>query len=120
MHSFDNLHVLRRCFSATAFLVLSASTTQAQRPQTFTHSDTLRGSLGPGRTWWDVNYYNLDVQVNPKDSTIRGTTGITYTVTAPSREMQIDLKMPMEIDSVVQSGRALKFRRDGDAFFVTP
>ena len=25
----------------------------------FTHQDTLRGSNGPGRDWWDVLIYNI-------------------------------------------------------------
>src|SRR6185503_6529913 len=37
----------------------------------------------------------------------------------PGQEMQIDLQVPLTIDSIVQAGRQLKFRRDGNAFFVT-
>jgi aminopeptidase N len=33
--------------------------------------------------------------------------------------MQIDLQVPLEIDSVVQGGRRLETRRDGNAFFAT-
>jgi hypothetical protein len=33
--------------------------------------------------------------------------------------MQIDLQTPLEIDSVLQEGRRLSYRRDGNAFFVT-
>jgi len=33
--------------------------------------------------------------------------------------MQIDLQMPLVIDSVVQDGTELSARRDGNAFFVT-
>src|SRR4051812_32546123 len=98
---------------ATLGMTILAMPLQAQRETAFTHADTLRGSLGPGRTWWDVTYYDLDARINPKDSTVRGSTGIAYLVTEPSRDMQIDLQMPMEIDSVVQGGRKLRTRRDG-------
>ena len=37
----------------------------------------------------------------------------------PSTEMQIDLMVPLEVDSMVQDGRAVRFRRDGNAFFAT-
>lgn len=83
-----------------------------------TRADTLRGSIGPERAWWDVAFYDLHVRVNPADSTVRGRNGITYRVVSPAREMQIDLQEPMRIDSVVQDGRRLAFRRDGNAFFV--
>ena len=87
----------------------------------YTHADTLRGANGPARAWWDATFYDLHVRVNPADSTIRGRNGITYRVLTapPTREMQIDLQVPMEVDSVVQGRRKLSYRRDGNAFFVT-
>jgi len=91
----------------------------AQRPETFTHADSIRGSNTPERAWWDVTFYDLHVAVNPKDSTIAGWNGITYTVTGPAREMQVDLQVPLEVDSMIQDGRRLTYRRDGNAFYVT-
>ena len=89
----------------------------AQGP--YTHADTLHGSNGPGRAWWDAAFYDLHVRVNPADSSIRGWNLITYRVLQPSQEMQIDLQVPLEIDSVVQDRHRLAFRRDSNAFFVT-
>ncbi len=86
----------------------------------YTHADTLRGSITPERAWWDVVFYDLHVRLDPSDSTLRGWNGITYRVKGSSRDMQIDLQVPLEIDSVVQDGRRLVYRRDGNAFFVTP
>ncbi|MEH6514319.1 MAG: M1 family peptidase, partial [Maribacter arcticus] len=40
--------------------------------QTFTEQDTLRGSITPERSWWDLNYYHLDIDVNPDDKFISG------------------------------------------------
>lgn len=95
----------------------------AQQPDTtrYTRADTLRGSNGPARAWWDATFYDLHVRVNPADSTIRGWNGITYRVLGapPAREMQIDLQVPMQLDSVKQDGRKLTLRRDSNAFFVT-
>ena len=89
-----------------------------QRTPVFTHADTLRGALGPGRDWWDVTFYDLHVRVSPADSSISGWNGITYRVTKPGREMQIDLQPPLVVDSMKLEGRALTWRRDGSAFFV--
>jgi aminopeptidase N len=105
-----------------ALLVCPLTLATAQEEGTrFTHADTLRGSNGPGRSWWDATFYDLHVRVNPADSTIRGWNGITYRVLAapPAREMQIDLQVPMDVDSMVQARRRLTYRRDGNAFFVT-
>ena len=93
----------------------------AAKPDTtrFTRADTLRGSNTAERAWWDVTFYDLHVKVNPADSSISGWNGITYRVVSAAREMQIDLQVPLEVDSMVQDGQALRYRRDGNAFFAT-
>lgn len=90
------------------------------RQHTFTHADTLRGSITPQRAWWDVVYYDLHTAVQPSDSSISGHNEITYRVTEPcnGRTMQIDLMIPLQIDKVVQKGEQLNYRRDGNAYFV--
>jgi aminopeptidase N len=90
----------------------------AQTTRTFSRADTLRGSNGPARSWWDVEYYDLNVTVSPGDSSIRGWNGISYRALRSGSEMQVDLQVPMVLDSVIQNGRALTFRRDSNAFFV--
>jgi len=91
----------------------------AQRVRTFSHADTLRGTNGPERSWWDVTFYDLNVSVHPADSTIAGWNEIAYRVLEPGSAMQIDLQEPMRVDSMTQRGVRLDYRRDGDAFFVT-
>jgi aminopeptidase N len=84
-----------------------------------TRADTLRGSFTtPWRSWWDVTFYDLHVAIDPADSTIRGRNGITYRVLGPADEMQIDLMTPLVVDSMVQDGRRVRFRREGNAFFA--
>ncbi len=100
----------------------TAQNADAQRvhKETFTHADTLRGTITPERAWWDVTFYDLHVSISPADSSVRGWNGITYrVVSAPRPEMQIDLQVPLVMDSVVQDGHRLANRRDGNAFFVT-
>lgn len=102
-------------------LLLAAPAAAQQDEPPPTRADTLRGTLGPARSWWDVTFYDLHVAVSPADSTLRGRTGITYRVLrpAPGGRMQIDLQRPLEVDSVVQDGRRLSHVRDGNAVFVT-
>ena len=69
--------------------------------QHYTHADTLRGSNGPGRDWWNATKYDLHVKFNLKDSTISGYNIISFKVLKPDSIMQIDLQEPMVIDSVV-------------------
>ena len=104
---------MNACFAALAILSLVQDTTH------YTHADTLRGSNGPARAWWDVQFYDLHVRVNLADSSVRGWNAMTYRVLQLSRDMQIDLQQPLEIDSIVQDGQKLTYRRDGNALFVT-
>ncbi len=102
-----------------AFVPTRRATAQVQ--QTFTHADSLRGDYqSPARAWWDVTFYDLHVALHPADSTVSGHNGISYRVLAPGREMQIDLQAPLVLDSMVQDGRHVTYRRDGDAYFAQP
>jgi len=104
--------------SIVAALLVGLSSSAGAQDSAFTHADTLRGSITAERAWWDVTFYDLHVAVSPGDSSIRGWNGITYKVTGPSAAMQIDLQVPMEVDSIVQEGAALTSTRDGNAFIV--
>ncbi|MEX0890583.1 MAG: M1 family metallopeptidase [Gemmatimonadota bacterium] len=99
-------------------LACSAVPLNAQEPPVFTRADTLRGTHGPERAWWDVTFYDLHVRVNPADSTIAGWNAISYRVVQPAAGMQIDLQEPLVVDSVVQDGERLSVRREGNALFV--
>ncbi|MCK5821931.1 MAG: M1 family metallopeptidase [Bacteroidales bacterium] len=100
-------------------LVLGFSTGAFAQNPVFTRQDTLRGSVTPERAWWDLTYYHLSVKVEPADSTFVGSNLIGYRVIEPKQIMQIDLQPPMEISRVLQDGLDLKFRKDGNAWFIT-
>ena len=99
-------------------LPLAIAGAQAKPAPIFTHADTIRGSNTPERAWWDATFYDLHVKANPADSSIAGHNAITYRVLKSAKEMQIDLQMPLVVDSIVQDGLELSARRDGNAFFV--
>ena len=107
-----------RCWRLLALVPTLVVSLTAQQPRLFTHADTLRGTVTPQRAWWDVTFYDLDVTIRPADSSIVGRNAIRYRVTGRPREMQIDLQVPLEVDSMVQDGRKVRFRRDGNAFFA--
>ena len=113
------MRLLRALRPLAIALLFAAPTRAAAQEHVYTHADTLRGSITPERAWWDVTFYDLHVRLDPADSTVRGWNGVTYRVTGPARAMQIDLQSPLVMDSVVQDGKRLAFRRDGNAFFVT-
>lgn len=84
----------------------------------YTHQDSLKGTITQERSWWDVTNYNLNVRFNLLDSSLTGNNQISYSVLKPYFIMQIDLMQPMQIDSILQDGSMLNWRRDGNTFFV--
>lgn len=67
---------------------------------TFTHADTLRGTYGPSRDWWDVLKYDLYVKFNITDSTISGKNSIQIKCLKRGTVFQIDLQEPLILDSI--------------------
>mgnify|MGYP000025766100 FL=1 len=89
-----------------------------QEKNDFTRQDTLRGMITAERSWWDLNYYHLDIKVDPENKTIKGSNTVGYTVLKSNKLMQIDLQEPMDITSVKQNNRSLDFSREGNAYFI--
>jgi aminopeptidase N len=98
--------------------LLPLASVSAQDTSLTTHADSLRGSITPERAWWDVAFYDLQVRFDPDKRTIRGVNQITYRVLRAGTMMQIDLQVPLQVDSFIQLGTRLEYRRDGNAFFV--
>nr|WP_237332549.1 M1 family metallopeptidase [Zobellia amurskyensis] len=92
--------------------------TSAAIGQEFTEQDTLRGSITPEREWWDLNYYHLDVAVDPDKKFISGSNTIRYKVLKKNQVMQVDLQPPLTIEKVTQDGKNLKVVDNGNAHFV--
>ena len=105
-------------FTLLVFNVSKAQGLLQKKEITFTRQDSLRGSITKERVWWDVLNYHLDIKVNPVDSTITGSNTIGYKVLQEYNVMQIDLQNPMEIYKVIQDGKELKYKREGNAFFI--
>ena len=89
-----------------------------EEKDSFTRQDTLRGTITKERSWWDLNYYHLDIRVDPDKKYIEGRNTIFYTVLSENRIMQIDLQEPLIITSVTEDGISLNFIREGNAFFI--
>jgi aminopeptidase N len=88
---------------AFCMAIVFCNETMAQsslKTKIYTHADTLRGSNGPGRDWWDVTKYDLHVKFNIEDSTISGFSVIQFKVLKKGNLMQIDLQEPMVLDSI--------------------
>ena len=84
----------------------------------FTRQDSLRGSITDERIWWDLNYYHLDIKVDPDKKYIEGINTVKYKVLEEKQVMQIDLQQPLKIIQVLEEGKKIKFKREGNAYFI--
>ena len=90
----------------------------ANAQQQFNEQDTLRGSITPERVWWDLNFYHLNISVNPDTKTISGSNTIRYTVLQEQQVLQVDLQPPLKIEKIEQDGKEVSFKSNGNAHFV--
>lgn len=105
----------------TGIWLLLASCTSAQPLQqkaALTRQDTLRGSDGPGRSWWDILRYDVEVTPDYASRSIAGSCTITFTADEVGPRMQIDLQEQMILDSAVFQSRKLKFQREGNVYWL--
>ena len=102
--------------------LISINSTKAQvvgsNHTNYTRADTLRGSLRPERSNYDVQKYHLKLKVDPKDQAISGYNSITFKVLKELPVMQLDLFENMQIDSIVHNGKPLKYKREFNAVFI--
>jgi len=92
-------------------------------------ADTLRGSIGPYRAWWDVERYDIRVRPNFEERSLTGRTTIFFKVLVPGLRMQVDLQQPMVVDSIFTDlptrhgapdlvERPVRYEREGHVVWV--
>ena len=112
--------------SRPSFLIILVLSYLPALTQTYTHADSVRGTYGNSRNWWDVLHYDLHVKFNIEDSTISGYNIITLKVLNKGQSLQIDLQEPLIIDSMLysianrasQKIDATNITKDGNAYFI--
>src|SRR5687767_13782341 len=69
------------CMSLFPIGLSSISAQEMVKPaKSFSLADTLRGSLLPERTWWDVQRYEIGLKPDYNSKTIQGSNKIVYNV----------------------------------------
>ena len=105
-------------------VIFGASGTSAQPlhgSREFTRADTLRGSNGPDRAWWDVTHYDVTVKPDFATRSIQGTTAITFRAIGFGQRMQIDIQEPLIVTAVELAEAHLeraKMIREGNILWV--
>ena len=87
--------------------------------QQYTRSDSLRGSLTPLRTCYDVTFYDLNIAIDDKEKSIERSTNTIYFKALFDFDLfQIDLAANMDIMLVECEGKKLEFSREFDAVYI--
>ena len=86
--------------------------------KTLQDADSLRGTLTPFRTCYDVYFYDLTVQPELQEGGIIGKNTIFFTVIHEFDWLQIDLFPQLVIDSIVWGDQLLHYGRRHGAVFV--
>lgn len=105
-------------FILFSFFQFSNAQLLSGKEKNHTRKDSLRGSLRPERTDYDVKKYDLFVKVDPEKKYISGVNKISFKTSAKLPKLQIDLFENMKIDSILFRGKKLKFNREFNAVFV--
>jgi aminopeptidase N len=76
------------------------------------------------RSWWDVQHYEINLQVDTANGFLSGYVNITANVTGPIGDsLQIDLQEPLKIKSIStvgadQKSRQLRWVKSGNAYYI--
>lgn len=82
--------------------------------------DSLKGAITKERVWWDVQYYNITLEIDYANRKIVGKNTLDFKVVQMphSQFMQIDLQEPLKIDSIIAHENKLRFKRYGTAYII--
>jgi len=91
-----------------------------EKDKVFTKQDTLKGSNTQFRNFWDVKKYDLTVEPDFTQKSIKGNNKISFEiikdVTNPT--FQIDLQQPMKADKLEASFPVAEYKQDGDFIWI--
>lgn len=104
--------------AASAFAAEAPLQQDAPPPPGFTEQDQLRGSITRERAWWDLQHYDLDVEVLPKTKSLKGSTTISFLTVEAGDRMQVDLQPPLAITKVMHGDAELQFEREGSVYWI--
>lgn len=101
------------------FIASNGSKAQLMKAkEIFNKADSLRGTLTPFRTCYDIKYYHLDIKVDINNRFISGSNLFKFESVEDFKRLQFDLFENLSVDRVEYQGREIPFRRSYNAVFV--
>ncbi|MGO4875862.1 M1 family metallopeptidase [Pedobacter psychrotolerans] len=104
---------------ALALCLGNANAQMLGKNQVNARADTLRGTLTPLRTCYDINYYHLDVKIDIDQKSVAGSNEFAFTATQDFTKLQFDLFSNLKVEKVLYKGKEIPFTREYNAVFVT-
>ncbi len=91
-----------------------------EKDKTFTKQDTLKGSNTIFRNFWDVKKYDLSVEPDFAQKSIKGNNTISFEIIKDVSDptFQIDLQHPMKADKVTGTFPISEYKQEGDFIWV--
>lgn len=88
--------------------------------QDFTKRDTLLGSNTEYRDFWDVKKYEIEIEPNYRDKSLKGRNKIKFCVTKDvvNPIFQVDLQKPMRYEQILADFAIESITTDGDFIFI--
>ena len=85
---------------------------------TFSRADSLRGTLSPLRSAYDINYYHLDIKLDIGNKFISGSNLFRFTADQDLSRLQFDLFDNLVIEKVLFQDKEIPFSREFNAVFI--
>ncbi|PWN61018.1 M1 family metallopeptidase [Chryseobacterium viscerum] len=92
-----------------------------EKGKTFTKQDILKGSNTEFRNFWDVKKYDLSVEPDFEQKSVKGNNTISFEIIkdVTNPVFQIDLQQPMKADNIEASFPITNYKQDGDFILIT-
>lgn len=103
----------------TIFSRINANAQLLKERKNFTRADSLRGTLTPLRTSYDINYYHLNVKVDISNKFISGSNEFKFTATQNFSKLQFDLFSNLKVEKITYKGSEIPFKREFNAVFIS-
>src|SRR5688572_2833707 len=91
---------------------------KADKYPSFTEKDHLQGNLSEIRKSFDVTFYDINIDMDVKKGTVKGTVGMHFSAVENVDTLQIDLYDNLKINSITSGNEALTYYRKYNAVFV--
>jgi len=114
-----NYKKLLYILSITVLPLIGSAQLLVKGQPVFTKADSLRGTLTPLRTCYDINYYHLDVKVDVDNRFISGSNLFKFEATQDFNKLQFELFANLKIEKIDYHGKEVPFTREFNSVFVT-